>query len=125
MKNSHIITAQDVRDVMAESYRRSNGQTVTVALPGATVGPVPAFLSVDRVDINGDTRPERVNVGATVLGAIAYHTDSWGVSERRALGELAQRWEDMVSDPNAPSVDLVAIQWVLDLDTLATGSWAE
>jgi len=108
MKNATITTAPALAEVMRESYRRSRGESVTVTLPGATIT-APAFLTLDdRV----------VNVGAVILEAVAFHVSEWGQSERGAMAELAQRWQDMVSHPSAPAVELVAIDWALDLDAL-------
>ena len=111
MKNATVTTTRQLRDTMAESYRRTAGQTVTVTLPGATVR-VPAFV-------------DGINAGKTVLDAVAYHVTEWGQSERGAMSELATRWVDMVSHPNAPAVELVAIDWLLDLHTLVTGEWLD
>ena len=111
MKNATITTAHQLASVMRQSYTRTAGQTVTVTLPGATVR-VPAFV-------------DGINAGQTVLDAVAYHVNEWGQSERGAMSELATRWVDMVSHPNAPALELVAIDWLLDLHTLVTGEWLD
>jgi hypothetical protein len=103
--------------ILRESYRRSAGKSLTVALPGARFT-VPAFLHVDRVDINGDTVAHRVNVGAVILQAVDFHVSEWGQGGHGALKELAGRFVDMVTHPNAPAVELVAIDWALELDAL-------
>ena len=109
--NSNTITRKSIRSTMAESYRRSGGATVTVVLDGVTIT-APSFI-------------DSVNTGKTILDALEFHREQWGLSLTGATKELAQRWRDMVSHPNAPSVDLVAIDWVLDLNTLVTGDWLE
>ena len=119
MKNNTTTTARQLRDAMAEAYRRTDGLTLYVPLPGATVR-VPAFLSVDVEDINGDKRPHVINVGALVLEAVAYHVTEWGQSERGAMSELATLWADMVTHPDAPPVDMVAIDWALELHALVS-----
>lgn len=110
-----VATVTAVREAMANAYRRTNGNTLAVKLGTVTVI-VPAYLSISS---------GRVNVGATVLDAIAFHVEQWGASERSAIEELAQRWRDMVGHPSAPAVDIVAIDWVLDLHQLVTGIWAD
>ena len=117
MKNATIATARQLRATLAESYRRTGGQTLTVTLPGATVR-VPAFLSLD---VDGEA--VRVNVGQVILNAVAFHVSEWGQSERGAMSELATLWADMVSHPSAPLVELVAIDWALELHALTAMSW--
>jgi hypothetical protein len=117
MKNATITTAHQLADVMRESYRRTRGESVTVTLPGATIR-VPAHLHVDSVARDGYDLARVVNVGALILEAVAFHVSEWGQSERGAMSELAQRWQDMVTHPSAPAVELVAIDWALDLDAL-------
>lgn len=117
MKNAKITTARQLRDVLAESYRRTEGSTLTVTLPGSTIR-VPAFLSVDVEDINGDKTPHVINVGALILEAVDFHVNEWGQSERGAMSELATRWVFMVSHPDAPAIELVAIDWALDLHAM-------
>ena len=119
MKNATVTTARQLRDTLAESYRRTDGLELVAHLPGATVR-VPAFLSVDIEDINGDTTPHRINVGALILEAVAYHVSEWGQSERGAMSELSTLWVDMVTHPNAPAVELVAIDWALELHGLVS-----
>ena len=109
--NSNTITRKAIRSTMAESYRRSAGATVSVVLDGITIT-APAFI-------------DSVNTGATILGAIDFHREQWGLSLTGATKELAGRFRDMLADPNRPAPELVAIDWVLDLNTLVTGDWLE
>lgn len=105
------VTTKTIRSTMAHAYRLSAGQTVTVELDGVTIT-APAFI-------------DGVNTGQTILDALAFHRESWGQSLTGATKELAGRYRDMMADPNRPTADLVAIDWVLDLNYLVTGDFLE
>lgn len=107
----NTLTRKAIRSTMANSYRDSDGKTVTLALPGATIT-APAFI-------------DGVNTGAVILSALDIHRE-WTGTLSGAVDELVKRCRDMLDDPNRPAdVRLVAIHYVLDLNTLVTGDWLE